>query len=94
MKATTESKAPPAGSKFSINPWIEEMAKGDGRESDPDYKLPPVPVYGVLEPTLDSDEEAAARVPPKFATLGPVTMETSGYETVLCQSKQRCGKRR
>ena len=61
----------------------------DGRDTDINYKLEPVPVYGELVPALDSDEEATARVPPKFATLGTITEDNSSYETALCKSKQR-----
>ena len=49
------------------------IVSGDGRKNTPNPAK--IPIYGRLDPPLDADEETAARLPPRFATLGEVTEE-------------------
>ena len=72
--------------------WLEEIARGDGREQNPQPHQ--VPVYGHIEPPLDEVELAAAGRPPRFATLGKITREKGTFETISSQTKQRWSRRR
>ena len=67
--------------------WVTEAAEGNPGEWVP----PPVPVYG--EVSVTKEEEAAARLPPKFPTLAKITKQSVAYETTLCQTKIRYHRR-
>ena len=67
--------------------WITLVAAGDGREKQPQQQNN-IPIYGEINPPLDQDEVAAASLPPDFATLGAITVERGGFESVFCQTKQ------
>ena len=56
--------SPVQSPKSKQEKWMWEIAAGDGRELDPDYKLPPVPIYGELEHPLDEDEKSINQIEP------------------------------
>ena len=55
-----------------------------------------VPVYGRVEPPLDTDEEAAASLPPKHLFFPVVKLQDTGMVTSVGNHKirwDRCAKR-
>ena len=73
QKKNLEIQKPPEKLQGVDKAWLEEIARGDGREKEMTY--PQVTQYGLIEPPLDEDELAAAGMPLKFATLGKISQE-------------------